>query len=82
MIRFDYINGLLQLRAIVRQVDRKAELRFIIDTGAAGSALDFNVIKPDYARHSRFVRISGVGGQESVLVQRLDLLDISFASPH
>ena len=59
MIGFEFAEGLLFLQAEACQLKSTAKLRFILDTGAASSAIDINLMKPDYSRHSRFVRGPG-----------------------
>ena len=52
------------------------QVRFIIDTGAAGSAIDVNLVAPDFSRHSRFATIFGVGGGSSVLIQTVGVIQL------
>ncbi len=76
MIRFEIIDGLLFVPGRVRQGEKQAEIRFIIDTGASGSAVDVNFFRPDFARHARFAEISGAGGSTSVLLQEVDVIQL------
>ncbi len=57
--RFELSGGLLFVAGGVRQQSQQAPVRFIIDTGAAGSAIDVNLITPDFSRPSKFAEICG-----------------------
>lgn len=59
MIKFELWQGLLFVRGEVRQLSQYALVNFIIDTGAGGSAIDVNLLRPDFSRHSSFAEISG-----------------------
>lgn len=76
MIKFELSEDLLFVQGKVQQLSQHASVSFIIDTAAGGSAVDVNLITPDYSRHSRFAEISGVGGGESVLIQKVDLIQL------
>lgn len=78
MIQFQIVNGLLFLPATVQHASQNVAINFILDTGSAGSAVDVNLVRPDFGRHSSFAEISGVGGSESVLIQKID--KISFGA--
>jgi hypothetical protein len=74
MIKFEIARGLLFVPVIVQQGKHTASVKFIIDTGAAGSAIDISCLRPDFSRPSRFAEISGVGGSDSVLIQDVDVI--------
>ena len=76
MIKFELSDDLLFIHGEVQQLSQRVPIRFIIDTGAGGSAVDVNIVAPDFLRHSRFAEISGVGGGESVLIQKVDLIQL------
>ena len=81
MIKFEVAGGLLFVPGFIQQGKHSANAKFIIDTGAAGSAVDINCLRPDFSRPSRFAEISGVGGCESVLIQAVDLVQLGPTCP-
>ena len=77
MIKFEFSEGLPFIEGKVKQVLPKVvPIRFIIDTGSSGSAVDVNLVAPDLSRQSRFAKISGVGGGDYVLIQTIDVIQL------
>ena len=77
MIQFELIGGLLFIPVEVEHTGRKVDLKFIIDSGSAGSSVDINLVKPDFHRKSRLAEIVGVGGSQPAVIQEIDAIRIN-----
>lgn len=75
-MKFRFSDGLPFVSIACRIGNRRANFDAIIDTGSAGSALDVNVLPPDFAKDGRFAEIVGVGGSQPVMIQAVDEIKI------
>ena len=76
MIQFELSGGLLFVPVEIRHGRQNRRLRFILDCGSAGSAVDINLIRPDFSRNARPVEIRGAGGRQPAVIQEVDFLGI------
>lgn len=76
MISLEYSDGLLYVPVEICHSSITETIRAIVDTGSAGSAVDINLIRPDFTRHGRLAEIVGVGGSQPAVIQDVDAIRI------
>ena len=76
MIPLEFLGGLLFVSVAIVHSSKETRIRAIIDTGSAGSAIDINLLKPDFTRPAKFAEIVGVGGSQPAVIQAVDSLEI------
>ena len=78
MMRFELVGGLIILPIVFEYSTKvKVQADALVDTGSAGTALDINLLKLDPARSSRIVELAGIGGNQDVVIQRVDNIQFS-----
>ena len=75
MIQFELVDGLIVVPAFFYYRQSEIVANCLVDTGSAGTAVDIDLVKLDYSRPSRIVEIAGIGGNQEVVIQRIDNVD-------
>lgn len=79
-MKFEIIGGLVILPVrFVYSSTIEIAANALIDTGSAGTALDISLVNLEHSRPSKIVELAGVGGNQDVVIQRVDAIQLGSA---
>lgn len=82
-MKFELYQGLIILPiTFVYSETSVVQADAMVDTGSAGTALDINLLTLDPFRAARIVEISGIGGNQDVVIQKIDNIQFGGQSVH
>lgn len=74
MIPFELTDGLIVVPALFAYGQSEITPNCLVDTGSAGTAVEIDLVQMDYSRPSRIVEIAGIGGDQEVVIQSIEMI--------
>ena len=76
-MNFDWKKGLIWVDITLEYHGNKYHIQnCIVDTGSASTAFDIDLVEFDYSRPTQIKRLSGIGGTQEVVSQKVESLSI------